>query len=106
MTHKLPSRMILRRPRGIPTIETKRQHTVAARVYADAIMGMMYVPVGFCEESGLHLKQCTGESYAHGMSEGLSVLYAPKDACVVAVVEVSNTIFVPHHLTQWLTHRA
>lgn len=29
------------------------------------------------------------------MSEGLSVLYAPEDACIVAVMKVRNTIFVP-----------
>lgn len=28
-------------------METKIEHTVAASVYADAIIGMTYVPVGF-----------------------------------------------------------
>lgn len=46
-TNALPRRMMLRRPRGMPMIETMRQQMVAARVYEDAIIGMTYVPVGY-----------------------------------------------------------
>lgn len=28
-------------------VDTNREHTVAAKVYEDATIGMIYVPVGF-----------------------------------------------------------
>lgn len=48
MTNRFPRRMQLRLPRGIPIIITASEQTVAASVYADAIMGMTQGPVGYC----------------------------------------------------------
>jgi hypothetical protein len=39
-TQKLPSRMQFRRPSGKPMMEQRREHTAAANVYADAIIGI------------------------------------------------------------------
>jgi hypothetical protein len=47
MTKKSPSKMQFRLPRGMPITETVRAQTAAARVYADAIMGITYAPVGY-----------------------------------------------------------
>lgn len=37
------------RPIGMPIMDTNRELTAAAKVYADAISGITYVPVGFCK---------------------------------------------------------
>lgn len=48
MTRQSPSIMQLRRPSGRPITATRADITHAARVYEEAIMGIIYVPWGFC----------------------------------------------------------
>jgi hypothetical protein len=47
MTNMSPSMIHFRRPSGIPIAITVNEQNAAASVYDEAIIGMMYFPVGY-----------------------------------------------------------
>lgn len=85
-----PTSIILRRPSLMPKIGgTVRELTAAARMYDDAIIGMIYVPVGFCMDT-CRLVDRTWirpwqKTHAHCMKEWLCLLEATKDPGVVTI---------------------
>lgn len=92
-TNRFPRRIQLRLPSGIPIMTTASEHTVAARVYADAIIGITQGPVGcYTEIKSVCSSEVIGLiffdlhfTHPHGISELRSILHSPEYASIVAI---------------------